>query len=185
MKMLRRSTTIDVTMIGLCTALVAISAFIRIPLPMVPITLQILMVVLAGMLLGPLRGAVSVLLYVLIGLAGLPIFTQGGGLSYVYKPSFGYLLGMIVGAAVVGWLSAMRKPSFLWLLVSGFAGLIVVYIFGVVYMHVLFNHVVLTPGMDWRKLISIGVLVPLPGDCIKLVLAALVGQRLIPLLRED
>lgn len=185
MDVMKRNTAVDVTMIGLCTALVAVSAFIRIPLPVVPITLQMLTVILAGMLLGPLRGAISVALYVALGLFGLPIFTQGGGFGYVYKSSFGYLLGMIATAAVVGWLTGLRKPSFVWLLFSGLIGLIVVYIFGVVYMYVLFNHVVLTPGMTWTKLISIGVVVPLPGDCLKVILSALVGLRLVPMMRTE
>ena len=78
---------------ALFTALIAVGAFIRIPVPVVPFTLQYLFTMLAGLLLGAKRGAGSVTVYMLLGLAGLPIFTEGGGISYLFKPSFGYIIG--------------------------------------------------------------------------------------------
>ena len=77
---------------GLFTALIAVGAFIKIPIPVVPFTLQYLFTMLAGLLLGSRLGTVSVLSYMLLGLAGLPIFSEGGGLWYVFKPSFGYII---------------------------------------------------------------------------------------------
>ena len=65
-------------------------SFIRIPVPLVPFTLQITFTTLAGLLLGSKKGAISVAVYVLMGLIGIPVFTQGGGFSYVLKPSFGF-----------------------------------------------------------------------------------------------
>lgn len=90
---------------ALFTALIAVGAFIRVPVPVVPFTLQYLFTMLAGLLLGSKRGAVSVAVYVLLGLAGLPIFTEGGGLGYIFKPSFGYLAGFCVGAYLTGYLA--------------------------------------------------------------------------------
>ena len=57
---------------------------------------------LAGLMLGGRLGAISVCVYVAIGLAGLPVFTQGGGITYVLKPTFGYLIGFAVGTYVTG-----------------------------------------------------------------------------------
>ena len=85
---------------GLFTALIAVGAFIKIPIPVVPFTLQYLFTMLAGLLLGSRLGTVSVLSYMLLGLAGLPIFSEGGGLWYVFKPSFGYIIGFAVGTFV-------------------------------------------------------------------------------------
>ena len=65
-------------------------------------TLQFFFVLLAGILLGSKLGALAVLLYVVIGLLGLPIFAAGGGLAYIVEPSFGYLIGFIAGAYVTG-----------------------------------------------------------------------------------
>lgn len=90
---------------GLFTALIAVGAFIKIPIPVVPFTLQYLFTMLAGLLLGSRLGTVSVLSYMLLGLAGLPIFSEGGGLWYVFKPSFGYIIGFAVGTFVTGWIA--------------------------------------------------------------------------------
>ena len=93
---------------ALFVALTAVGAFIRIPTAWVSFTLQILFVFLAGILLGPGWGALSQLIYVLLGLIGVPIFTGGGGLSYVFQPSFGFLLGYIAAAAVTGGMFTLR-----------------------------------------------------------------------------
>ena len=77
---------------SLFTALIAVGAFINIPIPVVPFTLQFLFTTLAGLLLGSKMGAVSVIAYMVLGLVGLPIFSEGGGIWYVFKPSFGYIM---------------------------------------------------------------------------------------------
>lgn len=88
------SRTRTITLCGLFAALTAIGAFIKIPLPppLVPFTLQFLFCALAGVLLGSKVGALSQLIYVLVGLVGIPVFTEGSGLHYVVKPTFGYLI---------------------------------------------------------------------------------------------
>lgn len=88
----------DLTRVALFTALIAAGAFLRIPIPYVPFTLQFLFTTLAGVLLGGKLGAVSVACYVVLGLLGVPIFAEGGGLSYVFQPTFGYLIGFCAGA---------------------------------------------------------------------------------------
>ena len=98
--MKKKFTTRDLILCALFTALSAIGAFIRIPVPLVPFTLQITFTTLAGLLLGSKKGAISVAVYVLMGLIGIPVFTQGGGFSYVLKPSFGFLVAFIIGAFV-------------------------------------------------------------------------------------
>ena len=100
--------TRNMVLAALFAALTAIGAFLQIPTGTVPITLQFLFTALAGLLLGWKWGAISQLLYVGIGLLGLPVFTQGGGIGYVLQPSFGFLLGLIPAAAVIGALTARR-----------------------------------------------------------------------------
>ena len=81
--------TTSLLLCALFTALVAMGAFIRIPTPLVPLTLQLWCTTMAGMLLGPKLGAISVLVYVLLGLIGVPVFTMGGGIGYIFQPTFG------------------------------------------------------------------------------------------------
>ena len=66
-------------------ALIAVGAFIRIPIPYVPFTLQLFFTTLAGLLLGPKLGAASSLVYMITGLIGIPIFTEGGGPGYIFR----------------------------------------------------------------------------------------------------
>ena len=87
---------------GLFTALIAIGAFIKIPVPVVPFTLQFLFTMLAGLLLGSKRGMASVVAYMVLGLIGLPIFSEGGGFWYILKPSLGYIIGFAIGTFVTG-----------------------------------------------------------------------------------
>lgn len=91
-------------MIAMFAALTAIGAFIKIPLPVVPFTLQIIFVFLAGSLLGSRNGFQSQLVYIGVGLVGLPVFTQGGGITYVLQPTFGYLIGFALAAFIIGFI---------------------------------------------------------------------------------
>ena len=78
---------------GLVTALIAAGACIKIPVPVVPSTLQYLFTMLAGLFLVSRKGMISVVAYMLLVRAGLPIFSEGGGIWYIFKPSFGYIIG--------------------------------------------------------------------------------------------
>ena len=89
-----RSTVLPLVLTALFAALTAIGAFLRIPAGEISFTLQVFFTSMAGILLGPWWGAASQVVYVLLGLIGLPIFTEGGGLMYLAKPSCGFLLGL-------------------------------------------------------------------------------------------
>ena len=93
-------------------ALISAGAFIRIPIPVVPFTLEFLFTTLAGLLLGGRLGAVSVGVYIAVGLLGLPVFAEGGGIFYVLKPSFGYIIGFAVASYVTGRIAKQsRQPG--------------------------------------------------------------------------
>jgi biotin transport system substrate-specific component len=89
-------------LVALFAALTAVGAFVRVPVPGVPFTLQVPAVLLAGVALGPWLGAASQMAYIAVGLAGLPVFATGGGPGYVLTPTFGFLVGFVVAAPVVG-----------------------------------------------------------------------------------
>ena len=146
------------------------------PTPFLPITFQTLFVTLAGLILGSKKGAVSVSIYVLVGLMGLPVFTEGGGISYVLKPAFGYLLGFSAGAFVTGRI-AKKETSLKNYVLSSFAGMLVIYIIGIVY-YFLISRFYLGVNIEVRELLVYCFLLTLPGDVAMCILASVIGKRL-------
>ncbi|HPE16084.1 MAG TPA: biotin transporter BioY [Oscillospiraceae bacterium] len=170
----------DLALCGLFASLIATGAFLRIPLPLIPVTLQTLTVSLAGLLLGARRGALSAAVYVALGLLGLPIFTGGGGITYVFHPTFGYLLGFIGGAYVTGRVAhAVPAPSFRRLFFACLAGLGVVYAAGVPYLW-LVSRVYLGRDVTAGAILFSGFLLPIPGDVLLSFPAAAAAKRLGP-----
>ena len=104
--------TLMLVLTALFAALTAVGAFFKIPFALAAISLQFLFTAMAGILLGAGYGALSQLVYVLIGLVGVPIFALGGGFSYVLQPTFGFLLGLIPSAFVIGKLA--KRPLTFW-----------------------------------------------------------------------
>ena len=174
------SKTKQLVFCSLFTALIAVGAFIKIPVPVVPFTLQYLFTMLAGLILGPRLGTISVAAYMLLGLAGLPIFTEGGGLWYVLKPSFGYIIGFCIGTYVTGTLAAkLKKRTFARYLAANLAGLAVVYAAGMIYYYVICNYVIDTPIGIW-PLILYCFLLAVPGDIALSILGAIIARRVRP-----
>ena len=163
---------------ALFAVLTAVGAFLRIPLGVSSITLQFLFTAMAGVLLGPACGALSQGVYVTLGLIGLPIFTAGGGFGYVLQPTFGFLLGLIPAAAIIGAISR-RSASPRRLALACLAGLAALYAVGVPYMALILNGY-MGKGMSVSALLWAGMLPFLPGDAIKIAVTAL----LCPLLRK-
>lgn len=132
---LHREKTRTMVLCAMFVVLIAAGAWIKIPVPVVPFTLQYLFTMLAGILLGGRRGALAVCAYLALGLAGLPIFAQGGGLSYLLQPSFGYLIGFAAGAFVTGTMARSGPVTFRRLLAANLVGAWVVYLFGMLYYY--------------------------------------------------
>lgn len=167
----------ETVLFGLFTALTAAGAFIRIPVPVCPFTLQLLFTTLAGLLLGSRKGALAVALYVALGLAGVPVFTEGGGPSYIFQPTFGYLLGFIAGAWLTGRIREKLGGSFGRVLFANLAGLAAVYLFGMVYVYLIGNYYLGTPIGIWTVILYC-FLLAVPGDLCLCVLAAVLEKRL-------
>lgn len=162
----------DMSLCALFAALIAAGAFIKIvlPLPVFPMhfTLQWLFVLLAGLILGSRLGWLSVCLYLLVGLMGVPIFAAGGGPAYVLRPTFGFLLGFAASAAVTGWSSRrLHGAKFRHMMVSSAAGLTVYYMAGIVYFYLIQNYVV-GITMRWSVAAGYGLVTVVPdfGLCM-------------------
>lgn len=184
-----RAPVADVALVATLAAFIAVCAVLP-SFPVaglaVPITLQTFGVMLAGVLLGARRGALAVLLYLAVGLAGLPVFAQGtGGLAVLGKPSLGYLLAFPLAAALAGFLvtRARRVPA-RWLPAAVFGAamagsLVFTHPIGITVMGARL-------GMSASEAITAGA-VFLPGDVIKNLLVALVATavfRAFPDMRE-
>ena len=178
-----REKTYRIALVGLFAALAAVGAFIRIPMPLVPFTLQLFFTTMAGLLLGGELGALSVVIYLILGLIGIPVFTGGGGPAYVLQPSFGYLLGFVPGSFVVGKLTQVSRPSVARVFLACVAGVLTIYLVGVPYLYLICRfHLGRIIGV--RILLADYFLTFLPADAIKIVMATIIGHRLIPVLRR-
>jgi len=167
--------SLNVVIVSLCASLTAVGAYIYIPLSItpIPITFQTLFVYLSGTLLGPKRGALSQLLYVLLGLVGFPVFAGGkAGFMVLLGPTGGYLIGFVVGAYVMGWLIEFRQSlSFMWILFSMVIGTLVIYTLGIIQLSLW-----LKIGLE--KAILIGVLPFIVGDSLKILLATYITIKI-------
>ncbi len=129
-------TTKRLVRISYFTMLTIMGGLIRIPVPLTPIrfTLQVLFVAASGLVLGGRDGAFAQIAYAVLGLVGLPIFTSGGGIGYVFEPSFGYILGFPLQAFLTGFLVSRQKTlSTFKLFLCSFAGLLASYALGISY----------------------------------------------------
>ena len=179
---MRNNKTKNMILCAMFVALIAVGAFIKIPVPAVPFTLQYLFTMLAGLLLGAKLGFISVCIYIVLGLAGLPVFASGGGISYIFQPSFGYIIGFAVGTFVTGKIARRNEaPGYARVLAANFAGLGIVDLFGMIYYYLISNLYLGTPFGLW-PLFFYCFLIVVPGDIVTCILGAILGKRLIPLI---
>lgn len=181
----RKISTKELVLCSIFTALIWVGAFIKIPVMHVPVTLQIMFTNLAGLMLGSYLGSLSVLVYVLLGLMGVPVFTMGGGIGYVFNPTFGYLVGFIVGTFAAGKIAEKNTENSLvkyW--IASAVNLMIVYSIGIIYMYFLMNFY-LGKEISIKTAILHGMLIPLPGNIITIVLSTFVLKKLAPIVRRS
>lgn len=177
--------TKNMILCAMFVALIAVGAFIKIPIPVVPFTLQYLFTMLAGLLLGGKRGCLAVCIYIMLGLIGIPVFAEGGGIGYIFKPSFGYIIGFAVASFVTGIIANKKsRPNLKRLLVANFTGLGIVYIFGMVYYYIISNFFLGDPIGLWPLFLYCFIMA-VPGDILLCIVGAILGKRLIPLIKEE
>lgn len=169
--------TRDITYIGVFAALTAIGAFITIPVGPVPITLQSFFVLLSGIILGSRKAMFSQIAYIMLGLVGLPIFSGfSGGLQHMLKPSFGFLIGAVAAAYCVGKITEKENTAKN-LSLAVFAGTVVLYAIGLPYMYYILN-IMLAKNLSIMQVLNMGMLMFIPGDTLKAIIAVFVGKKL-------
>ena len=167
---------------ALFTALIAIGAYIRIPIPYVPLTLQLQFVNLAAILLGKKYGTAAVGAYIAVGLAGAPVFAGGGGIGYVTRPTFGYIIGFLAGAYLAGLVSS-KKFTFRNLLTASIINVAVIYAIGAAYFYFITKYYEASP-------VSAGFLflycfaLTAPFDVAMCFVSARLSLRILPYVRR-
>ena len=162
---------------GLFVALITVGTFVRIPIGADFYTLQFLFTLVAGLVLGEKLGALAVGAYVLMGLIGVPVFASGGGIGYLFKPTFGYLVGFIIQAWFCGRFSRTSDVTFKNLLLINFGGMLIVYAIGMSWLYIVSNYIIDAPITLWVLFIDSFVLQVVP-DGVLCVLAAILALRL-------
>lgn len=162
-----RTLVMDIVLVVAGAALVTILAQLVIPLQPVPITGQTLGVLLVGSTLGAVRGSLSMVLYAVLGLVGLPVFSDGShGAGVVFGATGGYIVGFILSAALVGWLSEREwDRKILKALATFAAGSLAVFAVGLPWLSI-------TLHLDVAQTLAAGFYPFLIGGLVKAVIAA-------------
>lgn len=167
---------------ALFVVLMVVSAYIQIPFPLVPLSFQTVVAVLAGLLLGAGWGSATVAVYVFMGLAGLPVFTSGGGFAYVLNLTFGYVLGFAAAAFAAGIIRGKGTASLRRLLLAAVVGFLVNYLFGIAYFSLIWKFYMHNTGL-WNALVVYNFIY-MPKDLVLCILAAFLARAVSAALRS-
>lgn len=176
--------TKEIILVSLFAALTAVGAFVKISIiPTVPFTLQFFFCAFAGVLLSKKLATISQLLYVLIGLVGIPVFTEGGGIFYFLKPTFGFILGLILCSFVIGFvIEKFENVNFLKILFAVLCGLIVLYLIGIPYLYYILNFYM---GKHKPIYAILSMFIPFfVVDIIKSVIVSIIATRLYSIFKN-
>lgn len=162
--------------IGLCVALMVLGSKISIPLPFhpVPFTLQNIFALLCGLLLMPFSSFLTMGVYLLLGLCGLPVFSGGGGFAYILQPSFGYLIGFLFAAPCLSFLRQKFSNDYF----ASFMATLIIHLSGSLYF-LMINSLVLNNPQSFTIVLSMFTLY-FPLDLIKLIISVSFAKRIRP-----
>lgn len=162
----------ELTCIAVMAAVTCILGPLSVPIGIIPISLTNLAVYFAVYVLGCQRGTISYIVYLLIGLVGVPVFSGfTGGVAKLFGPTGGYLIGFIFMALVCGWFIDKFDCKFIPSVIGMILGLIICYAFGTAWL-------AFQADMPLQAALAAGVLPFIPGDLAKIFAAALVGPQI-------
>ena len=167
--------TLEMTRLALLVAMNCVSAYIIIPLPfsLSPIALQTLIVNLVGFVLSPKQAFITMLIYIFVGLVGVPVFTGGtAGPAKLFGPTGGYIFGFMVAAVLIAWLKGSAYSFKRFALIGVCLGIPVIYFFGAVQLKLLTD-------MNWEAVLLTGVLPFIPLDIMKCLAAVALARPIL------
>ena len=164
----------DLIIIALFAALIGVSAYIIIPIPFspVPITAQTLIVMLTGCILGVMHSATTLLIFLLLGAIGLPVFSKGqSGFGTILGPTGGYLIGFLIAAVVISLLTKNKNSYKRYLTANVIGGIFVIYTIGVIWLSI-------SSDIGIKKAFFVGAVPFIPGDILKVIFASFLAKKL-------
>ena len=175
--------TKDLILCGLFCSLLFIASLIKIPLITMPVTLQLLTCLTAGLLCGWKTAAITTCTYIVMGLLGLPVFAMGGGFSYLLKPNFGFIIGFIPAGIIAGIFSGgyKKQASFRRMFIGALIATAVLHLIGCHYFYFMSNFIGLPFG--YFECVFACTIVFLPTDFLWCVLSSLIAKKLGNVLR--
>ena len=176
-----RGKIISLTLCALFTALISIGAQFSLPLPLdMRLTLQMPVVLLCGIVLGAKRAVVSTAAYLISGLIGLPVFTNfSGGISYIARPTFGFIIAFIPAAFVISIIcEKTKKTNLLACFTAVSIGFAIIYVVGIFYHFLALAFWLDTPKGFLTLFLGAGYALLIPKDFAAAVLVSLVGARI-------
>ena len=166
-----KSKAYPIVLVGVFVAIISICAWISIPMVPIPITLQILGVFITASILGAKLGTVSIIIYILLGAVGLPVFSNfTGGFGILLSPTGGFIIGFIFTALTIGIITSF-KNSILTNTLAMLLGLLLCYTFGTVWYCIYAN-------VDFITAVLICVVPFLIGDSVKICISAILVTKL-------
>lgn len=181
--MKRKNLIVNTAMAGLFCALICAGAFIRIPFPGMPITLQVFFVLLAGLILPWKTSFAACLTYMLLGLIGLPIFSGGGGIGYVLLPNFGFIIGFLIASTVMSLVLGKKKAPLYMLILTALLGEIIIYTVGTVYFALIINFY-LHGDKSFIYILQIAFVPYIPKELVSIIVVALASYKIRPMIAK-
>lgn len=182
----------EISLVAMFAALTSVAAvlsrfsLIVFPFTQVPFSLVPFVVLLSGMILGPRLGALSMTVYLIMGLIGIPVFESPiAGPAYILKPTFGFILGFILAAYVTGSILPRKgNPTLIRYLAASLGGIAAYYIVGLPYLFINLNFY-LGKAVPIMQVLKIGFIPFIGFDLIKGVLASFLARAVVRRLKAS
>lgn len=165
----------DLSLMSIMLTLMVVCSKITIPISFIPLTLQTFCVFLIPIIIGSKRAFFTFLAYIIFGLLGLPIFSNGGGFSYIYQPSFGFIIGFMFTSIIVGMVNENNKKITNYLLLI--TGITIMYFIALIYMAIILNGY-LKLDKSFLDILKIGFIPFVLKDMISALIAKIIGFRI-------
>lgn len=171
----------ELTKISICIALLCISSYISFPIPFsaAPITAQTIIINMIALILTPRQSIVSVAIYILLGICGLPVFSGGtAGIGRLLGPTGGFIIGFLISAPLISLLKGKKDSILRYLLATIFVGMPVLYAFGTAFMCI-------TQKMNVIAALSAAVIPFIFGDVLKCIAGSYLALALNKVLKKS